>query len=112
MLASGVSCSSKSPWGAPVVLVRKKSGELRFCIDFRRLNEVTKKDAYPLPRIDDCLDALEGSKFFSTLDLASGYWQVAMVESDREKMAFITHRGLFEWVVMPLWLCNAPATFF
>jgi len=76
MLASGVIRLSKSPWGAPVVLVRKKSGELRFRIDFRRLNEATKKDAYPLPKIDECLDALEGSRFFSTLDLASGYWQV------------------------------------
>ena len=72
MLASGVIRPSKSPWGAPNVLVRKKTGELHFCIDFRRLNEVTKKDAYPLPRIDECLDALEGSKFFSTLDLAKG----------------------------------------
>jgi hypothetical protein len=72
MIASGVMRPSKSPWGAPVVLVRKKSGELRLCIDFPRLNEVTKKDAYPLPKIDKCLDALEGSRFFNTLDLASG----------------------------------------
>ena len=111
MLAGGVIRPSKSPWGAPVVLVRKKSGELRFCIDFRRLNEVTKKDAYLLPKIDECLDALEGSRYFSTLDLASGYWQVAMDPEDAEKTAFVTHRGLFQWVVMPFGLCNAPATF-
>ena len=94
-----------------MVLVRKKSGELRFCIDFRKLNEVTKKDAYPLPRIDGCLDALEGSRYFSTLDLASGYWQVAMDPEDAEKTAFVTHRGLFQWTVMPFGLCNAPASF-
>jgi len=111
MIANGVIRPSKSPWGAPVVLVRKKSGELRFCIDFRLLNEVTKKDAYPLPKIDECLDALEGSRFFSTLDLASGYWQVAMDPEDAEKTAFVTHRGLYQWTVMPFGLCNAPATF-
>ena len=102
---------SQSPWAAQVVLAAKKDGTKRFCVDYRLLNESTVKDAYPLPRIEECLDALNGSQFFSSMDLASGYWQVAMDPRDREKTAFSTHVGLFEWNVMPFGLCNAPATF-
>jgi hypothetical protein len=111
MLDSGLIRPSSSPWTSPVVLVRKKNGKLRFCVDYRKLNSITKKDAYPLPRIDEMLNTLKGSKWFSTLDLASGYWQVAMHPTDREKTAFVTRYGIYEFNVMPFGLCNAPATF-
>ena len=90
---------------------KKKSGEYRFCVDYQKLNEITIKDVYPLPRIDDTLDALGGSRLFSALDLKNGYWQVEIDERDREKTAFITPNGLYHFNVMPFGLCNAPATF-
>ena len=80
-------------------------------MDYRKLNSVTKKDVYPLPRIGDILDTLSGAKFFSTLDLAAGYWQIALHPETASKSAFITHRGLHEFVRMPFGMCNAPATF-
>ncbi|GFX61689.1 retrovirus-related Pol polyprotein from transposon 17.6 [Trichonephila clavipes] len=101
---------SSSPWASPIVLVRKKDGSTRFCVDYRKLKNVTKKDSYPLPRIDDTLDTLSGHKWFSTLDLKSGYWQVEIHPEDRET-AFTSGQGLWQFKVMPFGLCNAPATF-
>ena len=107
MLQKGVISPSKSPWGSPIVLVKKKDGTTRFCVDYRKVNEVTRKDAYPIPRVDDTLDTLSGSAWFTTLDLKSGYWQVEVAAEHREKTAFCTQEGLFN--VMPFGLCNAPA---
>ena len=103
--------TSNSPWASLIVLVQKKNGTLRFCVDYRRFNAITRKYAYPLPRVDNTLDTLAESQWFTTLDLISGYWQVEVHPSDHEKTAFCTPEGLFEFKVMPCGLCNAPATF-
>jgi transposase InsO family protein len=112
MLEIGAIRESNSSWSSNVVIVRKKDGTIRFCIDFRKLNQRTKKDAYAIPRIDETLHLLAGSKYFSKLDLKSGYWQVELEEADKEKTAFqVAGIGFFEANRMPFGLCNAPATF-
>ena len=108
MQEMGVIRPSSSPWASPVVLVRKRDGTHRLCVDYRGLNAVTRADTFPLPRIDDLLDQLGAAKYFSTLDLASGYWQIRMHADSVEKTVFVTPQGLFEFRVMPFGLTNAP----
>lgn len=111
MLAENIVQPSDNPWSAPVVLVTKKDGTYRFCIDYRKLNSITVKDAYPLSKIDSTFEVLSGSRWFHTIDLQSGYWQVKVHPHDQCKTAFATHRGLCEFRVMAFWLTSAPATF-
>ena len=111
MQETGVIQPSHSPWSSPVVLVRKRDGSHRFCVDYRELNAVTKPDSFPLPRIDNLLDQLGSTQYFSTLDLAAGYWQICMHPASREKTAFVTHEGLHKFRVVPFGLTNAPAAF-
>ena len=111
MLDRGIISPSDSPWASPVVMVRKRCGALRFCVDYRRLNSVTRRNVYPLPRTDDVLERLGGARYFSSIDLTSGYWQIPVKEEDKAKTAFVTPDGLFQFNRMPFGLSNAPATF-
>ena len=111
MLQHDIIRPSMSPWSSPVIIIPKKDGGTRFVVDYRKLNHITKKDSYPLPRIDDSLDCLGGANYFTVLDLCSGYFQIPLDETSKQFTAFITQSGLYEFQVMPFGLCNAPSTF-
>ncbi|XP_036065872.1 uncharacterized protein LOC118598010 [Oryzias melastigma] len=111
MLSLGVIEPSKSEWCSPVVLVPKKDGSIRFCIDFRYLNSVSKFDSYPTPRMDELIERLGGARYLTTIDLCKGYWQVPLTPHSRELTAFRTPWGLFQFTVLPFGLHGAPATF-
>jgi hypothetical protein len=111
MLDMDVIEPASGPCSAPVVLMPKPDGTIRFCIDYRKLNAVTENDSYALPRVDDCLDSLGDARYFSTMDANCGYWQIDVNEADRAKTAFDSHRGLYQFKRMPFGLMTAPATF-
>ena len=111
MIENEIIRPSKSPWNCPVILVKKKDNSNRFVCDFRALNNVTKKDSYPLPHIKDVIDQMQGAKFWTTLDAAAAYWSIPLAEEDKEKTAFSVLRGKYEFNVTPYGLSNAGATY-
>ncbi|KAL0361546.1 UNVERIFIED_CONTAM: RNA-directed DNA polymerase [Sesamum radiatum] len=111
MLESGIIKPAKSPYGAPVQFQKKADGSLRMCCDYRALNKITMKNKYPIPLVADCFDRLSQAKYFTKIDLRSGYWQVRIKEGDEAKMTVVTRYEAFEFLVIPFGLTNAPATF-
>jgi transposase InsO family protein len=111
MISMDVIEPSSGPWASPIVLIPKPDGSIRFCVDYRKLNTVTRKDCYALPRMDDCIDSLGDAKYFSTLDANAGYWQISVAKEDQDKTSFTSHRGLYSFKRLPFGLVTAPATF-
>ena len=111
-LLAGVVEPSQSPWASPVCLVKRKDGAYRFCVDYRRLNAITKRDSFPVPNIQNALDSLKGARYFIQIDLLSSYFQVSITDRAKERSAFCTRRGLYQFTRISFGLCNAPATFF
>jgi len=111
MLTAGVIEPSLSEWASPVCLVKKQDGSYRFCIDYRRVNAVSRKDAFSIPKITEAIDSLRGSRWFATIDLLSGYWQLGMTDRAKERSTFCTMRGLYQFKRIPFGLCGAPVTF-
>ena len=111
LLDTGIIVPSTSEWASPTVLIQKYDGTIRYCLDYRKLNDCTVKDSFPLPLIDDCLDTLASTIWLSIVDMANGYYQILLSKDARAKTAFITRWGLFEHLRMGFGLCNAPATF-
>ena len=111
MIKMGVNEESNSPWASPVVLIPKPDGSIRFCVDYRRLNDVTIADAYPLPRVEDLIDKVGKANYLTKIDLSRGYWQLPMDDDSIPISAFVTPHGQFQWKYMPFGLRNAPGTF-